>query len=417
MSRLLHAFGAGARPAVRGIDWRMTRFSKAFSRKLEAEAAAEELAKEAETELGGCDRVIGGVLFATAAAGHEAHHIARRLGERWPRACLLGSSFEGVVVDGRTIRDEPAFVLLAWQDGPCEPIPLVFDRDESGSVQIADAVLEAADGRPLSARDLVLLFPDALGSNQLERVLKELGPLLGQAWVAGAASTGLDGHPALAYCDAESHPGGTVGLYVPGAMESDSAPQVRGAGGSRAASPWLEITACRSRWVDLLEGEPPADWVRRQLGLGEDTPIEAQLDRLLVRIRPRPAPGASEPDGDFDERYVIGVDEKRGALSLPRPVSCGDQLAFALPDPEMARESLRVAIGELAMTPFLMQFACRARDADFHGDPDLESAWVAHHAADRQTLGVVAPFQLAKEENGRCRVRVHSTVLAALGRS
>ncbi len=393
------------------------KFSKAFSSEFEAEAAACELAKETEMELGGADRVIGGLLFATAAAGEQAHRIAERLGARWPRANLLGTSFEGVVVEGRIIRDEPAFVLLAWQVGPDGPIPLVFDSDEAGAAQIAEAVLEAADGRPLSSQDLVLLFPDALGSNQLERVLKELGLLLGGAALAGAASTGLDGHPALAFCDGESHPGGMVGLYVPDALASEGSPRVRRAGGSRAASPWLEITGCRSRWVDRLDGEPPADWVRRQLGLEDDTPIEAQLDRLLVRIRPGREPEAAESTGEFDERYVIGVDRKSGALSLPRPVSCGDQLSFALPDPETARESLRTAIGELAKTPILLQFACRARDAVLHGDPDLESAWVAHHAADRHTLGVVAPFQLAKEETGRCRVLVHSTVLAALGRS
>jgi hypothetical protein len=122
----------------------------------------------------------------------------------------------------------------------------------------------------------------------------------------------------------------------------------------------------------------------------------------------------AEPEA-WDERYVVGLDEGRGAFALPRSLRLGEQIALALPDADRGREALREAIGALPRTPLLLQLACRARDASLHGDPDLESAWVAHHAPDRLVLGTVAPFQLATGEDGIPRLLVHSTVLAALG--
>jgi small ligand-binding sensory domain FIST len=273
----------------------------------------------------------------------------------------------------------------------------------------------------LTSADLVLLFPDALGTPQLERVLAEVGPLLGQACLAGAAATGPDGHPARSFFGDELHPGALLGLFVPGARKDTACqrPLVQCAGASRAASPWLEITECRTRWVDGLDGEPPLDWVRRQLGLEQGSPVEPQLDRLLVRVRRNAtvAPGGAATGlPPYEERYVIGVDDRRGSFSLPGTFRRGDELALALPDPERARETLRVSIDALAETSLLLQFTCRARDKSLYGDPDLESAWAAHHASDRRILGTVSPFQLAMSDGSAARLMVHSTVLTALGK-
>ena len=386
----------------------------AVSRELKAQAAVEQLAGRIDAELGGSDRISGGLILATAAAGNTAMEVGRGLGNCWPGASLFGTSFEGILADGRIFRDEPAFAVLAWPEDPYEPVPLVFESGEQDAGRIAQDILLAAGRSELSSKDLVLLFPDALGSPQLERVLRELGPLLGQACLAGAAATGVDGHPAQAFLADEAQSGALLGLFVPGTGEG-TAPLVRCAGGSRSASPWLAITACRPRWVDGLDSEPPLDWVRRQLGLEPGSPVEPYLDRLLARVR-RDVTGATGTRAPgYEEHYVIGVDDRRGSFSLPGAFQRGDELALALPDPEHARETLRASIDELAETSLLLQFACRARDEAFYGDPDLESAWTAHHASDRRILGTVSPFQLAMNDGGAPRLLVHSTVLAALG--
>ncbi len=76
---------------------------------------------------------------------------------------------------------------------------------------------------------------------------------------------------------------------------------------------------------------------------------------------------------------------------------------------------LRASIEALPESSLLLQFACRARDETLYGDPDLESAWAAHHVPDRRIVGTVSPFQLARSEGSAARLLVYSTVLTALG--
>lgn len=408
----------------------------AISQAMKAETVVGDLVEEISRQLDGPDAIAGGLILATAAAGREALEVARGLAAHWPNATFFGTSFEGVLAEGRIYRHEPAFVVLSWPEGPIEPIPLIFGPEEQDAPQIAEAVLDASGRSSLIASDLVLLFPDALGCLPIESVLAELGPLLGPASLAGAAAVGLDGHPALGFLGGEALNGALIGLFLPG-VEGEAIgtrPRIRCAGASRSASPWLEITRCRERWVDTLDAEPALDWVRRQLGLESRAPIEPFLDRLLVRTR-RPAalesgsvrrtsdgravePAEEPADGwlDYEERYVVGIDDPRGAFSLPGAFRRGDELAFALPDAQYARERLRTSIDELAKSPFLLQFTCRARDEALYGDPELESAWVSHHAPERRVLGTISPFQIAMNGGGEARLLVHTTVLTALGR-
>ena len=405
----------------------MAQFSTGFSRDLRPNFATAELATEVESVLGGAGDVGGGLLFATSASGNLAFEVGERLGNRWPDSGLTGSSFEGLLAKGQVFRDEPAFGLLAWAKGDVEPIPLFFDPAEVVAEQLAFDLFEAAGRSIFTEDDLLLLFPDALASVGLEPLLADLLPRLGTPSVAGAATSGSAGGACLAWSGAEHHPAATIGLLVPGGLERGS-PRVRCAGASRFASPWLEISSCRERWIDGLDGEPPLDWIRRQLGLDEGAAIEPHLDRLLVRLRDPGTRGdagklsagleaGEEETAEFEERYVIGLDDRRGSISVPGAFRRGGHLALALPDAEKARESLRTAVGALTPSSHLMQFACRARDETLHGDTDLESALVAHAAPDRTALGTVGPFQLgpASAAQGSFRRLVHSTVLAAIG--
>ncbi len=403
----------------------MIEFSTRFTHALRPEEAACELADGVESVMGSADRIGGGFLFSTAASGHSALEIGRSLGERWPNATLMGSSFEGVLADGQVWRDEPAAALLVWSRGPAEPIPLVFEPSLVATEQLADDLLEEAGSSCFDGQDLLLLFPDALASSGLETMLAEFVPRLGEPSVVGAAAIGLAGGASLAWFGSEQHPAATVGLLVPGGA-TEGGCRVRCAGASRFASPWLEISACRERWIDGLEGEPALDWVRRQLDVDAGGAVEPHLDRLLVRLRDESAErepadrmpaveSSADGAGEFVERYVVGIDERRGSISVPGVLRRGGHLAFALPDSERAREALREAVRALMPSPLLLQFACRARDETLHGDADLESALVAHAARERSALGTLGPFQLYPDAQGLCRVLVHSTVLAALG--
>ncbi len=63
----------------------------------------------------------------------------------------------------------------------------------------------------------------------------------------------------------------------------------------------------------------------------------------------------------------------------------------------------------------MLQLGCPSRGESLHGDRDIEPAVVAHQAVGRRTLGVLAPFQLGSDPSAVARLRVHSTVLVAVG--
>ncbi|MBB82724.1 MAG: hypothetical protein CL931_02815 [Deltaproteobacteria bacterium] len=402
----------------------MERFATALSDALDPDFAAGFLAEALETRLG--PTVRGVLVLATAAAVDAGLRVGERLSERWPEALVAGTSFEGVLAEGRVIRDRPAVLAIAWaeehggDDGELIPFLLESEVFGPGSVDLDEVVhvLEEARGGPLGDEDLVLLFPDAIAGSALEDRLAMLRERAHGAVFVGAAATGAGVEPANAWLGAHRESAGTLGLVVPRGNEGGTA--LATAGATRFASPWLRIGMCRSRWIDELEGEPALDWVRRQLGLGPAAPVEPHLDRLMVRLRAardEKEGESDESDLDYLERYVIGVDDARGAISVPSAFERGDEVALALPDPDHARANLRAAAESLPPSPVVLQLACRARDEALHGDADLEGAWVQHVIGDRAAVGMVAPFQIGPAPDGRPRQRVHATLLAALGRN
>jgi small ligand-binding sensory domain FIST len=394
----------------------MTLFRAATTRRLDAALAAVELIEQAEKALGGPTAIAGGFLLATAAAGAQGKAVGQCLAERWPAAELLGTSFEGLLGDGQVWRDEPALGLFVWGQATEPPLPFVFSADELEPERVADDLLASVDRAALGPSDLLLIFPDSTESPGLLVFLNELRGALGNPQLAGAAASGWAGGPALSWSGDDACPGSLLGLLVLGEAVAHEGVRVSAAGATRAASPWLEITACRSRWVDELDEEPPLDWVRRQLGLDSRARVEPHLDRLMARVRRRAsgAPGRATGAG-YEEQYLIGLDDRTGSISLPGEFERGDELALALPDADLARTALRASVEALLPSPLILQFACRARDEQLHGDRDLESALVAHHATGRATLGTLAPFQLGPDPDGVTRLLVYSTVLAALG--
>jgi small ligand-binding sensory domain FIST len=415
---------AGGAGLGRGIDWAMQDFSISFTRTPASPAAAAELALAAEADLGGASEISGGLLLATAAAGAQGPEVGRLLSDRWGAAELLGTSFEGLVSEGRVWRDQPALGLLAWRPGAADPVVFGFEPGEQEVERVADGILAAAGATSLSPSDLVLLFPDADGLPPIESLLAPLESLLGGPAIAGAGASGVGGESSRTWVGTQEWAGGgLVGVLIRGAADPGSfSPRlsrlVSTAVGSRRASPWLDVTSCRSRWVDRLEGEVALEALLRESGIGAREALERHLERLLVRVR-RGGGGAltevQPRSEDYDEeRYIVGVDERRGAFSLPVAIEQGDALAFAWPDAALAREGLRDSLDGLGKSPWLLQFCCRARDSALHGDSDVESAWVAAHAPGRRILGTVAPFQLGPGPCDRSRLLVHSSVLAAL---
>jgi small ligand-binding sensory domain FIST len=368
------------------------------------------------------------LVLATAAAGDQAFEIGERLALRWPEATFAGSGFEGLLAEGRAWVGQPAVALLAWSGGTDTPQPLLIEAEalagrEEALVHLEADLQAAVGGRALSPDDMLLLFPDAIATPDIDQILGELASRTGGACIAGAAAAGPGGDVGAAWIDGERDRGAALALLIPGGSASArAASRLHQAVGSRFASPWLEVSRTRGSWIDQIEGEPATDWVRRQLSLAPHDPIEPWLDRLLLRLKDRDSDDEAvdrlendESRIDYAERYLVGVSDQRGSIALAEPVRAGDRVAFALPDADVARSSLRSAVGALGDAPVLLQLSCRARDAWLHGDDDLESAVVLAEAGDRVVIGLIAPFQVAPALDGRPRLQVHRTQLIALG--
>jgi len=415
------------------MDWGVTRLAIALEPALDVAASAAALVRGVASTLGGAGDPAGALVLSTAAAGRIGEAVGHRLAAYWPRAELVGTSLEGLALDGRVHQGVPAVALLAWTAGSGAPEPFACEVDESDPERLLRAIHPAAGGDGAAiADDLVLLFPDALGTPALPALLERRSGRNAGPWFAGAAAVGVEGGPAHAWSLAGPAvgSGSLVGLRIPGSATpgGPAAARIQRAGATRLASPWLEITACRSHWIDALEDEPPLAWIRRQLGLFDGERVEPHLDRLLVRIAPRTAGSAAragDPDGDrepsepapldCEERYLTGIDRRRGSIGVLGRFARGDRLALALPDPALARESLRTAVDALPRTPLLLHLGCSSRGESLHGDRDLEAAIVAERGRDRRAFGVVAPFQVAGGAGQPVRQLVHASVLAALG--
>ncbi|MEZ4355815.1 MAG: FIST C-terminal domain-containing protein [Myxococcota bacterium] len=418
----------------------MSPIAACSTRLLDPTRAVSELAAGVAARLGPDVTIAGAMLLSNGAAGPEAARVAGALAAGpWSGVELLGTGFEGLIAEGRSWRDEPALVAIAWSEGRRSPLPIAFEDALPPPAELAEELSVSGIDRPPTPGDLLLVFPDALGTTDAAAWLAELARLLHPMRIAGAAASGPGGGPAVGWHADGPFRAGLVGLLLPGPMEAEpfAPPWLRSVGGTRAASPWLEVTGCRPRWIDGLEEEPALDWVRRQLGLEPGDPVEPHLDRLLVRIRPggahtagcagdeaasdREVLGETPTSGaaaavDYEERYVVGVDGRRGAISVPATVRRGDRVALALPDAALAREGLRGALRERPEADLILQLGCRARDAGLHGDDDLESALVAHAAGPDAPpiVGTISPWQIGPDGLGPCRPLVHATVLAAI---
>jgi small ligand-binding sensory domain FIST len=144
-------------------------------------------------------------------------------------------------------------------------------------------------------------------------------------------------------------------------------------------------------------------------------PLAADLRRassfVMVAI---PAPGErSLARGRYRVRNVVGFAEPRGAFAVPEPVGRGQEIAFALRDPEGARDDLRALCDSLggARPAAALYLGCCGRGRSLFGVAGLESGYLAGALPTAALAGMQGPCQIAPV-GGRPELLTYAGVLA-----
>ena len=366
----------------------------------EARAAAREACAGALQGLGG-PRAEAALVFATPEHGELARELLEAAAAGLGTRALAGASVHGLLAPGLESESGPAVGIVALTGVQARAFLL---DDLHGDETRAGPELAARLGRPASARDLVLLFPDPDGLAP-EALLAGLRGSLRPATLVGlGAAAGPLGAP-LQWAEASVATGAVAALAIHGARPA----RVGVTQACRPVTAPLIVTRCRGHWVAELDGRPALD-VYREVAR---EPLACDLRRaarfVLVAI-PRPgAPGA------YVVRSVSGFDPRSGAFAVPDRLAPGDAIALALREPEGARMDLKRMLAELAEPrPALgLYLGCCGRAAALFGVPGLEGGYLGSALEPAPVLGVLGALQIGPVA-GRAEVLTQAGVLAAL---
>jgi len=156
----------------------------------------------------------------------------------------------------------------------------------------------------------------------------------------------------------------------------------------------MRVTRSRGHWILGIEDRPALDVYRE---VARD-PLAGDLRRaaafLLVAL-PRDPAAPLEPGG-YLVRHVVGFDEERKAFAIPDEIEAGDPIAFALREPDAAREDLKAMLDQVGGdSPGLgLYFNCCARGEDFFGFPGLEAAYIERAFPETPVAGLFGSCEI-----------------------
>jgi small ligand-binding sensory domain FIST len=380
----------------------MVRAGAGFSALLAGGAAGEEAARRSLASAG-LPRAEAALLFATPRPAAELERLLDAASAVLGTTSLVGATAKGVFAGATDAEEGPASAVLALAGLEAQPFLLPSLR---GSEPGAGAEIRARIGAPLGRRDLVVLLPDPTAL-ALRPLLAGLPEALGPALLVGAGAATGAGGAALQWCGAEVASGGLAGVVLRGAGE----PSVRISQACRPVTPVLGVTRSSGHWIESIDGRPALD-VYRDAARG---PLAADLRRaasfLMVAL---PAPGeASLARGRYRVRNVVGFAEERGAFAVSEPLGRGQEIAFALRDPEEARDDLRAMAEEVrGATPgAALYLSCCGRGRSLFGVPGLEAGYLAGPLGEAPLVGMQGPCQIAPL-GGRPELLTYAGILA-----
>jgi len=319
-----------------------------------------------------------------------------------PRPASVGCCLDELVGEGREPSGVPAAAVVALE-GP-EALALDLEDLAGDEERVGDEI--AARAGPLSARDLLLLWPDARGPRSAP-LLSGLQPLLRDgALVAGVAAAG---RPAPLRADGRAADGSLAAavLRLPTPPRADRVPAVQPLTGP------LEVTRARGPWILGLGGRPALDVVREAVR----SPLSQDLARAVRYLKVGLVEGPGEAPAHLAIRNAVGFDVARRAISVPEPMRSGRRVVLLGPAPEAGRQELRAALERArgAGPAGGLVFGTRAwGDCSLFGPCGVEAGYLESLLPGVPAAGGRGAFQIASAE-GRAERLTHASLLVWLG--
>lgn len=307
---------------------------------------------------------------------------------------IVGSSGAGVLTGEGEIEGSPGMAVLVLCSDRIKGHPFLFhslrDRDQQVGVEIAEIVGEGAKNEAL-----LVLLPDAY-NGQPRRLFQGIERQIGFVPVVGAGSS-ENGSQGKTYqlCGEEVATNALSGLLLTGSFKSS----IGITQGCQPVTEPMVITKAQGNLIFEIDNRPAFTTFAEVI----KGPLLADLRRALAFVfaaLPSDPHQNSVSPGEYLVRNIVGLDPEKGILAVAEEVFEGEQMVFALRDPQKAREDLSQMLhrqlknlgGKFPQLGFY--FNCCARGTSLYGIPGIDTAYIRQSLGDFPLIGFFGNFEL-----------------------
>ena len=349
-------------------------WGSSLSRRRETDAALDECVRALGAQLD--DPAASDLVAVFASPGYDrpTPPLAAAVGDRFPRATVIGCSGAGVIGSGHEEEERPALSVTAGS----------LPGAHVAGFHLRAADLPSPDDPPdawsalLGTRPdadphfLVLADPFTMDGEALLAGLDYAFPRA--AKIGGLASGGGRGSPHGLFLNGTVHREGAVGVALTGDVVVDTVV----AQGCRPIGRPMRITEAAHHLIVAVDGDAALERLRHLYHALPQRDRDLVHRNLFMGIAMDPLTEHAAA-GDFLIRNVMGVDPRRGALAIGAPVREGQLVQFHVRDAETSAEDLRrsladyrAAAGDRTAAGALL-FSCTGRGRHLYGRPDHDT--------------------------------------------
>lgn len=293
--------------------------------------AATEIVRSAIDDLGG-QRADVAFLFVSRHHADDAEEALRIVSETLGARHVVGCTAESVLCGADEHLDRPALSLFAASMPGVEidSFELPWPQDDS------DVAKEALRGRVPADAETLVLFGDPY-TFPAEAFVREMGASRPDVCIVGgmASSARSIGENRL-FVGARALSSGAVALTFSGGVEVRSVVSQ----GCRSFGKPLVITRCEDNVIHELGGRPALERFTEQVSELTDGEREVLANGLHIG-RAVDSGRASDGDGEFLIRGVLGFVKENGSMVIGDDAVRGQTIQFHLRDPGSASDELR----------------------------------------------------------------------------